>query len=116
MRQASACSRRKLLIRHHLGKDLSIARHSRDEQLVQHTIQVGGEVREAVGVRGLRDALVVLHRSPYLIEEQLIRLREVGSETLVQAIDQPRERHLLVLGAGGADIGRPLQRIDLSFR
>ena len=101
--------RTKFAVRHHPGEDLFIALHSRDEQLVQNEIQISGEVREAVGAGGIRDVLVPFRRSADLVEEQLIRLGEVGAETLVEAVDQARKRDLLVLGAGRADIGRPLK-------
>ena len=110
------CSRTKLGVRHHPGEGLFVALHSRDEQLVQHTIQISGEVFEIIDASRLGDILVILRRSPYLVEEQLIRLNEVGAEALVEAVDQARKRHLLVLGPGCADIGRPLQRIGLALR
>ena len=55
-------------------------------------------------------------RSTYLVEEQPIRFGELGAETIVEAVDKARKRYLLVLGAGRADIGRPLQRLGLALR
>ena len=106
-------NRTKLGVRHHPREDLFVALHSRNKQLVEHPIQICGKVREVICASHFRDVLVIFRRRPYLIKEQLIRLGEVRTETLVEAVDHTRKRHLLVFGPRRADIGRPLQGIGL---
>jgi len=75
--------RAEFLVRHHAREDLFIALHPVDEEFVEHALQVGGEVRQIVGLGGL-DYLVALFRAgTNLVEEKLVRLREVSDESLV---------------------------------
>jgi hypothetical protein len=45
-------------VRHNASEDLFVAFHARDEKLVEHAIQIGGEMREVVRASRLRDAMV----------------------------------------------------------
>jgi len=45
-----------------------------------------------------------------LIEEELVRLVELGSEPIIDHVDELRQRHRLWPNQAAADLGRPVER------
>ena len=102
------------LVAHNTFEDVFVAVHTLDEQLIKHPFEVRGKVLEGVGPRRLGHLVRVLGRGSDLVEEELIGLGEIGAEALVELFDQGGQLDCIILGPGGAHIGRPLEGISLA--
>ena len=88
--------------------------HALDEQFLEHLFKVRGKVLEGVGPRRLGHLVRVRGRGSDLVEEELIGRGEVGAEPFVELFDQGGQLDCIILGPGGADIGRPFEGIGLA--
>jgi len=80
------CGAAERLVRHHTGENLLITLHALNEELVDHPLKVGREGAQIVGLGSFNNLRILLRTGSNLIEEELIRLFEVGAETLIELL------------------------------
>jgi hypothetical protein len=68
-----------------------------------------------VDFSGFLQRLVLAGRLGNLIEEQLVRLVEFAAETLVDEVDQARQRNMLLAHHARTHLARPIQRLGVAF-
>jgi hypothetical protein len=94
---------------------LLVAFHAVDEEPFEHAVEHMLEVVERVGLGGGFQSLVPGGGLGDLVEEELVGLLEVRAEPVIQFVDQPGQRDVLVVAASGSDLRRPLERLRLAL-
>ena len=99
---------------HEPDEDLLVLVHAIDEQLLEHVSEEELEFVARVDRSGASKAVVGRGRLDDLVEEQLIGLVEVRTETLVDDVDQLRELHGLLAQRAAADLSGALELAGLT--